>query len=349
MEYFRDTVIIRTPGTDVKKNMSESIISPDGNHYPYLLAFSDVGHYIMIGSKEAYVWSCLYRPQTIGTLTEMFFKKYGIFGKEFIVDLMQKWADQGYVSINGVPKFRNRFKFKVSFEHFDRILKPLYSYIGKPLLIQNRWIALVSLALFCLLIRAVNRPGTVTVDYSSPLEKVLFLISAALILGTLHEIAHGLVAIKYGVNVKRAGFKFIYGVPFFFVDLSESWIRPRKERIGITLAGPLFNITLAGLLCIPLLLRIAPELTQLIREVIWLNILTVVINLLPFHGLDGYFILEDIVGVPDLNKRAWRAALGKDKRNRLLLTIYAFTSILISILLLIFTYRTWIQLFGALA
>lgn len=348
MEYSRDTVIIRTPGTDVKKNMSESIISSEGDHFPYLLTFSDAGHYLLIGSKEAYIWSCLYRPQTISSLTNMFFQKYQIFGRDFIEELMQKWSQEGFVSVNGVSKFRSDFRFKLQTSSFDKLLKPIYKYFGGPLLSKHRWLAVFTVSIICLIARGLTRPNRIVIDYSHPVDKIIFLLLLALVLGTLHEVAHALVAMKFGVEVKKAGFKFILGIPFFFVDLSETWIRPRKERIAITLAGPLFNVILAGLLCIPVLLNMFPDATQPLREIIWLNLFTVVINLLPFHGLDGYFIMEDITGVPDLNKRAWRAALGKERKNRIALTIYAFFSMFTSVMLLLYTYRTWVGFFGLL-
>ena len=61
----------------------------------------------------------------------MFFNKYNIFGRDFIEELMQKWAKEGFVSVNGVSKFRTGIRFKLVFNKFDKILAPLYSLAGK--------------------------------------------------------------------------------------------------------------------------------------------------------------------------------------------------------------------------
>lgn len=176
------------------------------------------------------------------------------------------------------------------------------------------------------------------------------LLLLAMISAIIHEIGHGLAAMHWRINVQQAGFKFIWGLPVFYVDLSEVWVRPRNERILVTLAGPLTNLILAGLATIPLILRLAsPDLVQVIREFIWINLFAIMINLIPVGGLDGYFILEDILGIPNLSKRARKAALmNMNARSRNLLRAYFVFSILTSIAFLIFTYRTWVGFFDAI-
>ena len=46
-----------------------------------------------------------------------------------------------------------------------------------------------------------------------------------------------------------------------------------------------------------------------------MNILSIALNLLPFAKLDGYWIISDLIGLQDLNKRSF-ALLGRLIRNR---------------------------------
>src|SRR5205807_1538756 len=84
--------------------------------------------------------------------------------------------------------------------------------------------------------------------------------------------------------------------PAFFSDLNDSYRLSRAGRLRADLGGVYFNavfmLLLAGLYCVTGL--------QVLLLAIALQHLLVVQQFLPFVRLDGYYIVSDLLGVPDL-------------------------------------------------
>ena len=47
-----------------------------------------------------------------------------------------------------------------------------------------------------------------------------------LVIGFVHESAHGLTCKHYGGEVHSMGLMFLYFTPCFYVDVTESWVPP---------------------------------------------------------------------------------------------------------------------------
>lgn len=122
----------------------------------------------------------------------------------------------------------------------------------------------------------------------------------------LHEMAHALTATRYGVRVAHMGIAMVVLYPMLYTDTSESWklTRPR-QRLAIASAGILAELGLAGLAT--LAWSLAPEGSVknaffFLATTSW--ILTLAINASPFMRFDGYFILSDLLDIPNLHERS---------------------------------------------
>jgi putative peptide zinc metalloprotease protein len=78
----------------------------------------------------------------------------------------------------------------------------------------------------------------------------------------------------------------------------------RWPRILLFAAGPFAELVLAGLASIVLFtfpdMRVAPFLYRFAL----LNLFVIILNLVPMLELDGYWILTDLIQVPDLRPRS---------------------------------------------
>jgi putative peptide zinc metalloprotease protein len=173
-----------------------------------------------------------------------------------------------------------------------------------------------------------------------------------LILGFLHETAHGLTCKHFGGQVHNMGLMFLYLAPCFFVDVTEGWVSAsRLQRLATIIAGIWVEMTLCSLAMIVWLNTHPGErLHDFAYEVILLTgIAVVLINLNPLIKLDGYYFLTESIGIPDLKERSTAFLSGWVQgrilglpvevpvipRRRLpLFVLYAFTSGLYSYLLL---------------
>lgn len=120
----------------------------------------------------------------------------------------------------------------------------------------------------------------------------------------LHEFAHLIVTRNLGISVPDMGLM-IYGIyPVAYTNISFSRLLPRRiDRMKCLFAGVLMNCLLGGLSLI-----IGSFLQNTARSFFavnaMLNILLAVANLIVFFKLDGYFVLQDLLGIPHLYERS---------------------------------------------
>lgn len=139
---------------------------------------------------------------------------------------------------------------------------------------------------------------------------------ALLVAKTLHEVGHALVATHFGVRVGHMGVAFLVMWPMLYTDTSESWrlAAPRK-RLMIAAAGISTELIIAGLATLAWALLPAGILRQAcfyLATTSW--VLSLLLNASPFMRFDGYFILSDLLDMPNLHERA--AALARTAIRR---------------------------------
>jgi putative peptide zinc metalloprotease protein len=130
-----------------------------------------------------------------------------------------------------------------------------------------------------------------------------------LVLKLLHETAHGLACKHFGGQVTRAGAMLILLAPVAYVDVTSSWrFRSKWQRIVTAAAGMYVELFIAAAAIIAW--RQCDE--GLARRLLFDLALmasfgTLLVNANPLMRFDGYFILSDLVGIPNLNAcgRQW--------------------------------------------
>jgi putative peptide zinc metalloprotease protein len=129
---------------------------------------------------------------------------------------------------------------------------------------------------------------------------LLLMIFGLIVVGTaLHEIGHATAA-RYGgakPGVMGAGVYIVW--PAFYTDVTDAYRLDRKGRLRTDLGGVYFNVLFALATTAvyfatgfePLLIVVVVQHFQILQQ------------LLPLLRLDGYYILSDLTGVPDLFMR----------------------------------------------
>jgi putative peptide zinc metalloprotease protein len=136
----------------------------------------------------------------------------------------------------------------------------------------------------------------------------LLLIWASLsVIGTIHEMGHGLTCTYLGAPSTRWGLLLIYlVVPCAFCDVSGAWRLPEKRhRLAVGAAGLAFQ-WVAGAIAL-LFWRVVEPGTLLSRGLATMAGtcgLASLLNLWPFLRLDGYYMLSDLLELPNLRSRA---------------------------------------------
>ena len=143
---------------------------------------------------------------------------------------------------------------------------------------------------------------------------LLIVIGLSVVSAVFHECGHA-AGCRYGgarPGVIGVGIYLVW--PSFFTNVTDSYRLSRAGRLRTDLGGLYFNLifmlALAGLYAVTS--------DQLLLVVIAFTHLEMLEQLLPFVRFDGYFILSDLAGVPDLFARVapvLRSAVSRGRRD----------------------------------
>nr|WP_294867845.1 site-2 protease family protein [uncultured Pseudogulbenkiania sp.] len=126
----------------------------------------------------------------------------------------------------------------------------------------------------------------------------------------LHEMGHALTARHFGCRVPAMGVAFLVMVPVLYTDTNDAWKLPsRRQRLLIGGAGMLAELLLAIIATLLWCFLSDGPLRAgafLLASTTWLA--TLAVNASPFMRFDGYFLLSDYLGLPNLHSRAFALA-----------------------------------------
>jgi multidrug resistance efflux pump len=121
-----------------------------------------------------------------------------------------------------------------------------------------------------------------------------------------HEFAHGLTCKHFGGHVHELGFMLIFFQPAMYCNVSDAWLFPeRRKRLWVTFAGAYFEMFLWALATVVWWVSDPNTLLNLMALIVMLTSgVKTLFNLNPLIKLDGYYLLSDLLNIPNLNRRA---------------------------------------------
>ena len=122
----------------------------------------------------------------------------------------------------------------------------------------------------------------------------------------IHELAHAVTCKHFGGRCHEIGILMLAMIPCLYCDVTDVWRLPSKwQRIAVSAAGMIAELTIAAVAII-LWWHTQPGLLHVwsLSVVIVCSIGTLLVNANPLLRYDGYYILSDLVEVPNLAERA---------------------------------------------
>ena len=135
----------------------------------------------------------------------------------------------------------------------------------------------------------------------------LFLVLAAT--KVLHELGHALACRHFGGECHEIGVMLLVFVPCLYCNVSDSWMLPNKwRRIAVAAAGMYVELVLASIATL-LWWFSAPGLFNAIclNTMLVCSLGTLLFNGNPLLRYDGYYILSDLIDVPNLGAESTAA------------------------------------------
>ncbi|WP_149264930.1 hypothetical protein [Actinomadura sp. K4S16] len=191
------------------------------------------------------------------------------------------------------PFLALRFRIAVFPESVTWFVGGLFAWLFRPVAMALMLCAFVAGEVYVLTSRSIADALSFAIlnPVSILLVMVLGIASCA-----FHEVGHASACRYGGVRPGAMGCGVYVVWPAFYTDITESYRLGRLGRLRADLAGVYFNgIFVVGLTLVYLQTGFAP----LLLAVVYVN-LEMVQQLLPTLRFDGYYIMSDLIGIPDL-------------------------------------------------
>ncbi|TDD92209.1 hypothetical protein E1293_01195 [Actinomadura darangshiensis] len=264
----------------------------------FLVAKALHDHRDLAGSRDV--------PAALGTVAESVSAEAGarLTAEQLVYLVDRKLAPLGVTTysdgtpppvVKADPFLGLKFKLAVFPETVTWFLAGLFSWLFRPVLVVVGVAAVIASEAWLLTTRSMADAlqHTLLVPVS-----ILMIMGLGVLSCAFHEMGHA-AACRYGgvrPGVMGCGIYLVW--PAFYTDITESYRLGRAGRLRADLAGVYFNgIFVVGLTLLYLWTGFEP----LLVAVLYVN-LEMFQQLLPTLRFDGYYIMSDLIGIPDLFK-----------------------------------------------
>mgnify|MGYP006279128199 CR=1 FL=1 len=178
-------------------------------------------------------------------------------------------------------------------------LLPYFRMILRPTLFLA-WLALSLTALWII----ITNFSTLVANAFSLLSgwNLLILSGVVFSIKLFHEMGHALTCKHFGGEVHAIGPAFLVFQPCMFTDTSDAWLFPSKwDRIAVTSAGIIVEIMMASIAAI-VWISSEPGMVKQVAYTMMVacSISTLLFNANPLLRFDGYYILSDLLEIPNM-------------------------------------------------
>jgi putative peptide zinc metalloprotease protein len=312
--------------------------SPDEDGAPRWLLFDAMRNRYFALSQDGLE---LIRHWTGGIGSDVFRDQLAQQGKQVSDDEIKAFA--GFLQRNHLLQARTprasagvHSAYQSQLLGFWRWLLHHYLFLRIPLFRPDRWLArwtprlswlfsdvvhyavlLLGLVGFVMVLRQWDTFQSTFIYFFNAQGAIFYGLTLALV-KSVHELGHAFTARRLGCRVASMGVALLVLLPVLYTDTTDAWrLRTRGERLRIVTAGVRAELYLA--LIATFLWNVLPDGTLrsaafFVATTSWVT--SILINISPFMRFDGYYALSDLLGIENLQPRAF--AVGRWQLRRLL-------------------------------
>lgn len=367
---------------DLAEGLVTGRVEDSGAESFYVVKNPGHARYLRLSGDDFFLFRNINGARTVKDLVLLFFKEKKVFAFRRVATLIDELKRRGFLSKQSAALYEQVRRFTIrrgiagklhllseammrrefSIKSIDATVTRIFRWVGifysRSALLVYAAVAIIGTVCFATVLNSGRYSILETRDSYALGLAVYLAIDVFVIL--LHEGSHAFAVKAFGREVVRGGFMIYLGMPAFFVDTSDIWLEGRPKRIAVSAAGPASELVMASVLAMFMLVVPDCPINWLLFRVAFFFYLGVILNMNPLLELDGYYILMDLLGIPNLRKRS--LAFVRDKlttklarrqafsREEIIYTVFgvlagAYTMFVIAVTL--YLYKT--RLSGALA
>lgn len=188
------------------------------------------------------------------------------------------------------------------------------------------WLAVVISA--CVLVAQKSRDpshnlteaASHAIDVHGNTINLLLLWGVFVFVKLIHELGHAFGCRRFGGECHELGIMFLVFIPTPYVDASTAWgFNNKWQRIFVGAAGMIVELFFASL-CAFIWCNVGDPNHNIIGQLAFnamlvASVTTIIFNANPLLRYDGYYILSDLLEIPNLRQKSTEYALGLLKRH----------------------------------
>ena len=223
------------------------------------------------------------------------------------VDLFRQVQGQPANSLK--QRISNPFSLRFPLCDPDRFLER-WGFIAAPVFTRGVfwvWLLIVLTALVAAVVHWPDLTGSLADQLFSPSNLLLLWLIYPLV-KILHEFGHAFAVKKWDGEIHELGIMLLALAPIPYVDATASASFPEKRRrIAVAAMGMMVELLLASL-ALFVWLNVETGLTSALAYNVMLigSVSTILFNGNPLLRYDGYYILADLIEIPNLGQRSTR-------------------------------------------
>ncbi len=292
---------------------------PDGDG-AFILKDHQTYRYLRMSEAGHFLWELMDGERTVRDLSLAYFQRYQRLGVDEVLRVMGELADAEFIDVPVVqtrlldliePSRRRQqvairltslVQHRFSLPDPDRALD--WMYRKGVWLLYTEPAQLLSIVILIVGLGALIRAFEVSGMGVHAGTTTLIAIAGVELQIVLHELAHAMTTKHFGREVHSAGIGWYLFLPVSFVDTSDMWLEGRTQRMAAAAAGPYMNFVLSGAAGCLLLFAGHGTFAVTLAGFAVSGYFLGLINLNPLYELDGYYVLSDLLAVPNLRANA---------------------------------------------
>ncbi len=319
----------------------------------YLLAKEPQGEYYDVDAPTKAIWDLVDGTRTVKEIVSDARKADDKLTDKEVKDVLVSLAEEGTLETTEEQVKKKRVQAVSAFQldvHLlddsSKSLAGLFRFTRKLIRREELPVAVAFAALGLALslstfVHLYTDPSVLYVADSAIIGFLFYQMLVLLPVYAVHELAHAAVCDYYGGKPKDIGTGLYYLAPFFYCNTTDAWRLPKRARIMICAAGPLSTLVISSALVCWSFFLPAGSVQDVLRIAAFFGYYGSLVNFSPVIETDGYYMLADAVGIPNLRDEAFNyfkggllaalrrpaRAVRRGKRERRVIGLYSLVAV----------------------